>query len=67
MRFRRRRSELSAADLKELVSRLIENRNTPVNLRNECHRLMIAIERNDKTLIEEQLVRVEQLAALTGS
>jgi DNA invertase Pin-like site-specific DNA recombinase len=47
-----------------MVWRLIGDLSTSTVVRNECHRLLIAIERNQDVLIEES---VERLARLTNA
>jgi hypothetical protein len=44
--------------LTEMVRRLIADPSTSTAIRNECHRLMIAIERNHHLLMEESLERL---------
>jgi hypothetical protein len=45
----------------ELVRRLIADPATSMPIRNECHLLLIAIERNQRPLIEESLERLGRL------
>jgi len=51
----------NSTDLTALVRRLIDDPATPTAIRNECHRLLIAIDRNHRVLIEERLERLGQL------
>ena len=51
-----------AANLQQLVWALIRDATTPRAIRNECHRLMCAIDINDHSLIRESVARLEQLA-----
>jgi len=44
--------------LTEMVRRLIADPSTSTAIRNECHRLLIAIERNHHPLREESLERL---------
>ena len=44
--------------LTEMVRRLIADPATSTAIRNECHRLLIAIERNHHPLMEESLERL---------
>ena len=48
--------------LRSLIGALVGDPQTPVSLRNECHRLMLAIDRNDFDLIRESVERIEGLA-----
>jgi hypothetical protein len=48
--------------LTEMVRRLVADPSTSTAIRNECHRLLIAIERNHHRLMEESL---EHLTFLT--
>lgn len=47
--------------LTEMVRRLIANPSTSTAVRNECHRLLIAIERNHHVLMEEGLERLTRM------
>jgi len=47
--------------LTEMVRRLIADPSTSTAIRNECHRLLIAIERNHHPLMEESLERLTLL------
>jgi hypothetical protein len=49
--------------LTEMVRRLVGDMSTSTLIRNECHRLLISIERNHHALINES---VERLARLTS-
>jgi phosphopantothenoylcysteine synthetase/decarboxylase len=51
----------TSTDLTALVRRLIDDPSTSTAIRNECHRLLIAIDRNHRMLIEERLQRLTQL------
>jgi hypothetical protein len=54
---------LSRADgLRAMVVAVITDDLAPISIRNHCHRLMLAIERNNKTLIDESLINLEQAA-----
>lgn len=48
--------------LQELVRTLSAGESVPTALRNECHRLMMAIDGNKLTLIEESVLRIRHLA-----
>jgi hypothetical protein len=47
--------------LTEMVRQLISDGATSTAIRNECHRLLIAIERNHHALMEESLERLTRL------
>jgi hypothetical protein len=47
--------------LTEMVRQLIHDGATSTAIRNECHRLLIAIERNHHTLMEESHERLTRL------
>lgn len=47
--------------LNALVHRLIDDPSTSTAIRNECHRLLIAMDSNHQLLIEEGLMRLTQL------
>jgi len=47
--------------LTEMVQQLTNDGATSTAIRNECHRLLIAIERNHHTLMEESLDRLTRL------
>ena len=51
----------SSTDLTKLVRRLIDDSSTSTAIRNECHRLLIAIDQNQRELIDERLERLTQL------
>lgn len=51
----------TSTDLIALVRGLIDDPSTSTPIRNECHRLLIAIDRNHRVLIEERLQRLSQL------
>jgi hypothetical protein len=58
---------LSRADsLRSLVVTVITDDRAPVSVRNHCHRLMLAIEKNNQTLVDESLISLEQVAESTG-
>lgn len=52
--------------LRSLVFSVINDTRAPVSVRNQCHRLMIAIEKNDQALVAESLGGLEKAAAHTG-
>lgn len=52
--------------LKRLVRALSGGVAVPTALRNECHRLMMAIDGNQLALIEECVTRIQQLARQEG-
>ena len=58
--------QLDAAYLRKLVGALSSDETVSTALRNECHRLMVAIDGNKLTLIEECVARIEQLAGREG-
>jgi hypothetical protein len=51
--------------LTEMVRRLVNDPATTIGVRNECHRLLMAIERNHLALIEESVDRLARLTAKT--
>jgi phosphopantothenoylcysteine synthetase/decarboxylase len=51
----------TSTDLTALVRQLIDDPSTSTAIRNECHRLLIAIDRNHRLLIEERMQRLTQL------
>jgi hypothetical protein len=51
----------TSTDLTALVRRLIDDPSTSTAVRNECHRLLIAIDRNHRVLIEERLQSLTRL------
>ena len=58
---------LSGADsLRSLVVTVITDDRAPVSVRNHCHRLMLAIEKNNQALVEESLVSLERAAERTS-
>jgi hypothetical protein len=58
---------LSRADtLRSLVVTVIADDRAPVSVRNHCHRLMLAIEKNNQALVDESLISLEQVAESTG-
>jgi hypothetical protein len=58
---------LSRADsLRSLVVTVITDDRAPVSVRNHCHRLMLAIEKNNQALVDESLVSLERIAESTG-
>jgi hypothetical protein len=58
---------LSRADtLRSLVVTVITDDRAPVSVRNHCHRLMLAIEKNNQTLVDESLVNLEREADNAG-
>ena len=54
-------------DLTKLVRRLIDDPSTSTAVRNECHRLLIAIDQNQRELIDERLERLTQLLDAAAS
>jgi hypothetical protein len=52
--------------LRDLVRALSAGESVPAALRNECHRLMMAIDGNKLALIEECVGRIRQLAQQEG-
>jgi hypothetical protein len=55
----------TASRLMALVRRLIDDPATPLPVRNECHLLLIAIERNQRPLIEESLLRLARITDIS--
>ncbi len=51
----------TAAYLQTVVRSVLDDPGSPIAARNECHRLMLAIERNDLALITETLTTLERL------
>ena len=47
--------------LTAFVRRLIDDPSTSTSIRNECHRLLIAMDQNQSVLVEERLERLNQL------
>ena len=60
------RALASADRLRSLVLTVIDDPRAPVSVRNHCHRLMVAIEKNNPTLIAESLASLEQEAERAG-
>ena len=56
----------NADHLRALMLKVINDARAPVSVRNQCHRLMVAIERNNQTLVDEGLVNLERVAKRTG-
>ena len=54
-----------ADSLRSLVVAVITDELAPISIRNHCHRLMMAIERNNQTLVDESLMDLERAAADT--
>ena len=52
---------VTSTDLLRLVRRLIEDPTTSTAIRNECHRLLIVIDQNNRMLIDEHVERLTQL------
>jgi hypothetical protein len=51
----------------DLVVRVLSgDREVPIAVRNECHRLLVAIDGNDQKAIAESVARLEELAANAG-
>jgi hypothetical protein len=56
-------SVLPSADwLRTFVITITREDTAPVSIRNACHVLMIAIERNDRDLVEQSLSDLHQIA-----
>jgi hypothetical protein len=49
--------------LKALIAAIDGHPNVPRQIRNECHRLMQAIDGNNAVWISESVARIERLAA----
>ncbi|HEV3057828.1 MAG TPA: hypothetical protein VGY48_06245 [Vicinamibacterales bacterium] len=49
--------------LKALIAAIDGDANVPVEIRNECHRLMQAIDGNNAASISDSVARIERLAA----
>ena len=45
---------------------VIKDARAPVSVRNHCHRLMVAIEKNNQALVDESLVSLARAAERTG-
>jgi hypothetical protein len=56
----------SADGLRSLVIAVIADDHAPVAVRNHCHRLMLAIDKNNQTLVDESLASLERVAESTG-
>src|SRR5438876_6710173 len=56
----------NADSLRALVLTVITNVHAPVAVRNTCHHLMVAIEQNNQTLVDEILVSLAHVADRTG-
>ena len=56
----------SADGLRALVIAVIADDHAPVPVRNHCHRLMLAIDKNNQTLVDESLASLERVAESTG-
>jgi len=52
--------------LARTVLTVITNVRAPVAVRNTCHHLMLAIEQNNQTLVDEILVSLARVADRTG-
>jgi hypothetical protein len=50
--------------LRNFVVAITRDHDTPMSIRNACHLLMIAIERNDARLVETSLAALHRIAAL---
>jgi hypothetical protein len=48
-------------DLMALVRRLISDPSTSTAIRNECHRILIAIDNNHRVLADERLLHLTRL------
>ncbi len=59
-------SRLSATHLQRIIAAILEDTHATTELRNECHRLMMAIGTNNRREISESVSQVEHLAALAG-
>lgn len=55
-----------AEDLRRFVHTLLATDGTPVEIRNECHRLLLAVRADDLELVTESLARIKQLADQAG-
>ena len=55
-----------ADSLRSLVVTVITDDRAPVSVRNYCHRLMLAIEKNNQALVDESLISLERVAESTG-
>ena len=45
---------------------VINDPRAPVSVRNQCHCLMVAIEKNNQTLVDESLASLERTAKRAG-
>ena len=54
----------TAVYLRHLVRSLVLDEDTPIAVRNECDRLILAINANSFTLIAESLTRIDQIAEI---
>ena len=52
---------LHAERLRQLVTELIDDPSTSTAIRNACHQLLIAIDHNNRELIEETLAGLDAL------
>lgn len=67
MPFTLQASGLSRADrLRSLVVTVITDDRAPISVRNHCHRLMLAIEKNNQALVDESLVSLVREADSAG-
>ena len=55
----------SASSLRSMIQAVIGDARAPRAVRNACHQLMVAIERNDQTLVEEGMANLNHVAART--
>jgi len=55
-----------ADSLRSLVVSVISDERAPVSVRNHCHRLMLAIDKNNQALVDEILISLERVAKRTG-
>jgi hypothetical protein len=53
----------TSAYLRALIASIHGDPGMPLEIRNECHRLMQAIDANDAALIAASVERIERLAA----
>jgi hypothetical protein len=53
---------VTQSSLTEMVRRLVLDPSTSTAIRNECHRLLIAIEQNQHALMDECVARLSALA-----
>jgi hypothetical protein len=54
----------NADQLRAFVIAVTGDERAPASIRNACHRLMIAIERNDARLVEQSLFDLREIAAV---